>query len=527
MRKIILVSALALAAVAASAQDMYDALRYSENTYFGTARSMAMGNAFTALGGDLGSIGINPAGGAVNGYSQFTLTPSIDISVNKADFYSNPMDASAGTGFDRTSRTRFTMPNFGMNMVYKTGQNYGLKSISFGFIGNSTAIYNDNLVGGGTQTASSMLGGMADRATADGYTADGLNSADYGSSYPWESLIAWRTGMIATLDDGSFIGSTEKVFSDGIGLAGALDQKYGRLSTGSKVDMVFNLGFNVDDRFYFGANLGLVSIDYTESKYFKEGAVNETDFDIDFGDGVTYFNSARYRQNLTVSGAGVYGKIGFIAVPVQGLRLGAAIQTPVSNVMSEEWQYAGDIQFSNSAYDGSEVSDKGAFEYRLISPWRANAGIAFVFPGGLGTISADYEYADYSNMKFKLRDGGYDTGFTNANADIKSFTGAAHQVRVGGELRLVPAFALRAGYTMSTSPEYDNGKAIDAITHGVSLGFGYSSGGSFFCDFALRDLMYPKQYTYPYADYLSDALTPEISTLRERWDLVATFGWRF
>ena len=49
-------------AVCAEAQTMYDALRFSENNYEGTARTMAMGNAFTALGGDLGSISINPAG---------------------------------------------------------------------------------------------------------------------------------------------------------------------------------------------------------------------------------------------------------------------------------------------------------------------------------------------------------------------------------------------------------------------------------------------------------------------------------
>ena len=59
------------AAASAAAQDMYDALRYSDYNYYGTARTIGMGNAVTALGGDLGSIGINPAGSAVNSYSQF------------------------------------------------------------------------------------------------------------------------------------------------------------------------------------------------------------------------------------------------------------------------------------------------------------------------------------------------------------------------------------------------------------------------------------------------------------------------
>ena len=67
MKKIVLAAAFLAASVAAGAQNMYDAINFSQNHYFGTARSMAMGNAVTAVGGDLGSIGINPAGSAVAG----------------------------------------------------------------------------------------------------------------------------------------------------------------------------------------------------------------------------------------------------------------------------------------------------------------------------------------------------------------------------------------------------------------------------------------------------------------------------
>jgi len=79
MKKIALVSLLAFAAAGAGAQTIGDALQFSEYNYYGTARTIAMGNAFTALGGDLGSIGINPAGSAVARYSQFTITPNVSI----------------------------------------------------------------------------------------------------------------------------------------------------------------------------------------------------------------------------------------------------------------------------------------------------------------------------------------------------------------------------------------------------------------------------------------------------------------
>ena len=119
---------------------MYDALRFSENNYEGTARTMAMGNAFTALGGDLGSISINPAGSAVARYSQVTITPGVAISVN----------TSAGTSPDyfqrkyRTPMGRFSMPNIGFTINFDTYRSSGIKNWTLGFVVNRTNTYNDD-----------------------------------------------------------------------------------------------------------------------------------------------------------------------------------------------------------------------------------------------------------------------------------------------------------------------------------------------------------------------------------------------
>ena len=90
MKKTIPILLFTVIAAGANAQTTADALRFSENNYYGTARTISMGNAFTALGGDLGSIGINPAGSAVNNYSQATLTPNISIITSKATYDAMP-----------------------------------------------------------------------------------------------------------------------------------------------------------------------------------------------------------------------------------------------------------------------------------------------------------------------------------------------------------------------------------------------------------------------------------------------------
>ena len=48
-----------------NAQSTIDALRYSNENIQGTARFNSLGGAFGALGGDISSIDINPAGSSV------------------------------------------------------------------------------------------------------------------------------------------------------------------------------------------------------------------------------------------------------------------------------------------------------------------------------------------------------------------------------------------------------------------------------------------------------------------------------
>ncbi|MBE3085421.1 MAG: UPF0164 family protein, partial [Bacteroidetes bacterium] len=59
------------------AQNVDDALRYSQVFYGGTARFMSMGGAFTALGGDMSSLSQNPAGIGVFRSSELTISPQL------------------------------------------------------------------------------------------------------------------------------------------------------------------------------------------------------------------------------------------------------------------------------------------------------------------------------------------------------------------------------------------------------------------------------------------------------------------
>ena len=127
-----------VSAVAAMAQTAYDAFLFSNSNYEGSARTMAMGNAFTALGGDLGSIGLNPAGSAVAPYSQFSITPSLTFTTSTTKGVS-PYNDGYLPYFEkeyRNTNTAFSLPNFGLTFSWDTGRRSGLKNVTVGFVAN-------------------------------------------------------------------------------------------------------------------------------------------------------------------------------------------------------------------------------------------------------------------------------------------------------------------------------------------------------------------------------------------------------
>ena len=154
---------LAFMAIWANAQNAYDALMFSENNYEGTARSMAMGNAFTALGGDLGGMTINPAGSAVARYSQFTITPGLTVSTATSQGVP-PVAGGILPYFERemrSSMTKMSLPNFGLTTYLETGRKSGLKSMTFGFTVNTTNSWNQDVYANGHNERTSFAGALA------------------------------------------------------------------------------------------------------------------------------------------------------------------------------------------------------------------------------------------------------------------------------------------------------------------------------------------------------------------------------
>ena len=567
MKKILAAAFLFAMALQAGAQSWTDALDFSDNDYLGTARSVGMGNAMTAVGGDLGSITFNPAGSAVASYSQFTITPGLNFSTVTAQ--GSLVDNATGDifGFEDKTRTRFGrmgLPNFGVMMAYDTRNRSGLKRVTFGVVGNVTRNYTNWLRAYGTNRNNTLAGSLASQA--DGWSDEVLSSFDQGD-VAWEVVTGYLSGIFGDIN-GKYVGLTEALGPEGPRNMDNIGQFYGLKRAGSKYDLLMNFGLDFDDRFYLGANLGLVTIDYRSDETRFEEALSGINYD-------NGFESLRMRYALRDVASGIYMKVGFIARPFDGLRIGAAIQTPTLFDIRETYQYEGQSIAKHEEMRKSSPQDE--WLYRLKAPFRANVGIAYTI-SKMALLSADYEYTDYSGMKFyPAYDDYYNFDFSSQNSDIRDFTGAVHALRLGAEIKPSPELALRVGYNLTTGAQYNKlsfdsyegallptgsryerslGEVIplsaqerkDQLRTAVSFGIGYSSPGSFFADFAVRFQYLPNEMFTPYyyygywSDYnggqkyadgsdpiciMRNDVTPEICSQSALCNALLTLGWRF
>jgi hypothetical protein len=549
---------------------------------------MGMGNAVTAIGGDLGSVSVNPAGGAVSYFSQFTFSTGV-TSASSSTAYAASYDSydqrAAYTGDFRNSKTNMTIPNFGLNLCFDTYENTGIKTWNFGFIINRSQTYNSIVSASGSEGHTSITGAMA--AAAKGMPGDILgDNSKFDSGYGWNPLCAYDGGMINfNSAAGSYYGSAETVTANAgqydYEVLGWLKQKIGTATQGSKQDIIFNYGFNVNDRFFFGASFNCPVINYKYSEYFNEAADDPADFPVTpeywssksnayiKGTSTNYLEST-YEYSYVSDVSGINLKIGAIWLPADGIRLGAAIQTPTAYTIHERWYIDVATEFADASESISSSSPTAESTYNFRAPYSANFGLAYTF-GRSGLFSFDYELTDYSIMRFseETTDEGfftYEDPFYKVNRLNRLFCGVQHSLRAGAEYRPLPYLALRAGIGLVTNPEmhytdsdgytvyandysnffqqYEKGLfKLDAgsaeyshdMLFSVSAGAGFTSAGSFYADIAVRHTSLPDQLYSPYSTYLNhnvggknyDIVSPSIKSTLSLFDAVLTLGWRF
>lgn len=486
----ILVSAIALALPAvASAQSAVDAYTLSQTEMRGTARFMSMGGAFTALGGDLSAVSLNPAGIGV--YRSSEIGATLDVSFNSfktLDFKQN--------------QTKAACNNFGYVGVARLDG--AMRTFAWGASYNRTASFNRLTHGYSPSLDTSLSNYVAATTTADGTYAGDMDFTDTYNPYvdsdiQWLSILAYSGYMINPYN--SAANRYQGLYQDGT----KADAYYTARERGYVDEYDLSFGGNISDVVYWGLNVGITDLSYSRDVVYDESLGNAAIANyrgrLVTGDaGFTLYNSQH------VSGNGWNFNFGLIVKPVNELRIGFSIKTPTW--WSLQHAYVADLDYSYydpalpestdketmNPMQGSDYTDQANFDSRLKSPWRLNFGVAGVI-GSSAIISLDYEHLAYGDMTMKHQTGYYGNSFEDAtyvNQDIKDYFQSANAIRLGIEYRVTPSFSLRAGYAWQSSAvkaEAENGDLqiytagtdpsyiFSKSTNQVSIGAGYRYKG--------------------------------------------------
>jgi hypothetical protein len=434
---------IALLAVSKSSFAQYakDAIRFSTGQTGSTSRIKAIGNANTAIGGDLTNISGNPAGLGYFTRSEASLTPEFDGHTSNAGYLGQSSTATKGNpnmnnaGFVFYSR---------LNTPSGEDKTHGWVSINVGINYNRTNNFDERVNYGGKNSNNSINDYYANLANAEGTDQGTLQSW----AYDQKLISAFASGTSFKYASNSYLGVQQ---------AGYINR------TGGQSGSDISVGANYSNKLYLGFGLGIASLRYNSTKTFNEtgtASITEGTTPADRG-----FNST-YSQHQTTKGEGFNMKFGVIYKVVEAVRLGAVITTPTFLTIDDSFSEG----LTNRLSNGNSYAN-GPIEYPLTytmrTPFKAAGGLS-VFMGQYGFITGDVEYVDYSGTRLNSND-----YYTNSydNNIIQNTYKSAVNLRAGAELKLGPV-ALRGGYGIQPSPLKTGGTDTKTATAGLGYRLG-------------------------------------------------------
>jgi hypothetical protein len=432
-----------------NAQTLADIQRYSQYSPTGTARSLAMGNAFNAIGADFSSTFINPAGLGLYRSSEIMLSTGVQVFNTRSTFNGDVSKAST---------TRFYVPNLGIVIQAATPKAGALKSITFAIGYNQVEQYRRRIDASTFNNRNSITNFFAQQADGDNLF-DGRRVASGPLDYPFFAFNTFFRDVSSggdTLEVGLInpvVDSPNRYF--GAFNEGGIEQRIERLEKGRMNDWNFSAGANFSDRIFIGASLGIRSINYEMNSTITERDVagNYNTFAVDR----RRLLAVEFGEKVVTTGTQYNFKIGVIAQPVDFLRLGISAETGSAFSLTDTYNTSYGIQARDGVWSKANPIDDGSYNYRITTPWNVNAGLAII-AGKKGIISGQFNLRDYSSASISDVPGNNQSTqyFRELNSQVLQQQQLAYGVNFGGEYRMEDVY-LRLGFGYESSMRNNNG----------------------------------------------------------------------
>lgn len=518
------IAALSLSGLESKAQFLQDAIRVAQPDYGSTARFKALGNAQTSLGGDLSSIGGNPAGLGFFNQSDIGLSFDFLSDVNDANYF----DSNSNNSLNKLGLSQAAVV-FNFPTVRARGSNLqdGWLNFNVGIGYHKTNDFNSTLGYSGINPSSTFAHFLADKRDSPFGEIEG----DFG----WESYLVDFNES-----------SPNNTYHYPTVLEGDNAQKNILTDRGQQSTTNISFGSNYSNKLYLGFSLGLSSFRYDTNQLFSESGYTKSFYDIQIENPYSEFldsNSDAYQfleaeydleysYKQKTQGTGVNATLGVIYKPAPNVNIGLSATTPTwYHVSDEAFTFMDTWYYDNASatepfftYNSDQIENY--LEYNLRTPYRVSGGVSTVF--GMGLVSVDLEYVDYSSMRFSASDAlsqNQKIDLDNEmNQGIKDTYTSAMNVRAGAEYMFAQNLLGRIGYSHKGSPYKDS----DFKTQTISGGLGYRINNLYI------DLTYQNfQQSFsssPYTidtDFWKEAENPSADIKNMRHNVYLTLGFKF
>ncbi|MGL2964012.1 OmpP1/FadL family transporter [Flavobacterium sp. RSB2_4_14] len=469
MKKFIIINIIMLAISYGSyAQEVSDALRYSQDNLNGTARFRALSGAFGALGGDLSSINVNPAGSAVFSNNQFGTTISNFSTKNNSSYFGtntsecdNSFDLNqAGMVFVfNNNNTKNDWRKFSIALNYENANNFDNSTFSAGT--NPT-----NSVDGYFLHYANQNGGVSvtNLQLQDGETITSLYSY-LGSVYGFGAQQAFLGYQAYIIDPAAnYDEISNRSYVSLVPGGGNYYQENYYTTDGYNGKLNFNFATQYKDFLYLGINLNSHFTSYSQYTNFYERNNQESD--------EIRINRLQFENRISTYGNGFSFQLGAIAKVTKEFRLGLSYDSPTwYNLNDELSQSVVGVSSNNLVELAPDVVSPQVVmiydRYEIQTPDKLTGSMAYVF-GNQGLISFDVAFKNYGETTLTPSN-----DFRNLNTSISNTLTNTTEFRVGAEKK-IKQLSLRAGYRFEESPYKDT--KIMGDLNGYSGGLGYNFG---------------------------------------------------
>lgn len=385
----------------------------SEDSRNGSSRFNAMSGAFGALGGDISSTSINPAGGAVSLQSKASMTLGVLSSNSKITYY---------TSENTSKNDNFNLSHIGGVFTFKNSyQDANWNRIALVLNYQNKSNFSDN---------SYTINGNGDYIFFTGNpNENNTNPYNIGQQ---QFINREVNGKSSKLNFG-FSGVYKENLFTGISI-NFHDFDFGeivKLEEDNK-DSKGNIlnGFNVQESNFkadgISISLGLIY----KLKQLRLGLSYESP---------TWYSEIAEEHNIFEQDKNT-NLVGY------------------TTIKTTDSDGSNPINYKSS-------NDFSSFTYRFRTPNTVNVSGAYVF-NKLGLISIDYTFKDYANINTPKSQ----TANNNSNQIYVTDLKNSHKVNIGTEWRL-DNFSIRGGYHFEKRPIQDT---KNDITNGFSTGVGYN-----------------------------------------------------